>query len=255
MDLESGKIHQVLLNHDAALVLVVETDSVMLWSSGTKKLSKTLKNQDLQRWANHSTNSTQLLAFSPDSITSYSWESLEILSRWVINSPTNSLETTFAVIPEPGRKTSTFPNLTLEVSELIEDVIISQECLYALILISRLGSYHKRSRYLIILDISHLQDTKSSSLDPIIIPEEIASSIERPLTMLGKDHFVFINKSYWVCSWHLGSTGTPAKHFFLPRDWVSADVLDLCKVMEDGTFLCPRKGEVAVIRSSLGRQF
>jgi hypothetical protein len=236
-------------------VLVVGTDSVMLWSAGTKKLPKTLKNRDLQRWANNPTNSTQLLAFSPDSITSYSWESLEILSYWVINSLTNSLGTTSAVIPEPERKTSTISNLTLDILELIEDVIISQECLYALILISRPGSYHKRSRHLIILDISHLQDTESSPLDPIIIPEGIASSIERPLTMLGKDHFVFINKSYWVCSWRLGSTGAPVKHFFLPRDWVSADVLDLCKVIEDGTFLCPRKGEVAVIRSSLGQQF
>jgi WD40 repeat protein len=254
MDLESGKIHQILLNHDITLVLVVETDSVMLWSSRTKELSKTLKNEGLQRWANHPTISSQILAFSPDAITAYSWESLETLSHWVINSPTRSLKITSAVPPEPERKTSTFSNLALEALELIEDVIISQGCFYALILISRLGSYHKRSRDLIILDISHLQDSESS-LDPMNIPEVIASSIERPLAMLGNDHFVFINKSYWVCSWHLGSTLAPVKYFFLPRDWVSADVLDLCKVMEDGTFLCPRKGEVAVIRSSLGRQF
>jgi hypothetical protein len=257
MDREGSKVHQILLNHDATLVLVVETDSVILWSSGTQKISKTLKDQDFRRWANHPTNRNHLLAFTPGSITSYAWKTLSVFTHWEINSPSNSLINTASTgIRE--RKTSHLSNITLENQEQVEDIIISEESVYALVLVSHLGSYHKRTRNLIVLDITHLQDTKSLNLEPIFIPDEIASSIERPLTVLGKDHFIFINKSFWVCSWHLANIGGSrvlAKYFFLPRDWISKDILDLCKVTEDGTFLCPRKGEVAVIRSSLGRQF
>lgn len=36
---------------------------------------------------------------------------------------------------------------------------------------------------------------------------------------------------------------------------MSAEVLDLCQIMADGTFLCPRKGEVAVVKSTLGSEW
>jgi hypothetical protein len=49
-----------------------------------------------------------------------------------------------------------------------------------------------------------------------------------------------------------GAEGGIRGRFFIPRDWVSAEVLSLCRLLADGTVLCPRKGEVAVIRSSLG---
>jgi hypothetical protein len=49
-----------------------------------------------------------------------------------------------------------------------------------------------------------------------------------------------------------GSEGGIRGRFFIPRDWVSAEVLSLCRLLADGTVLCPRRGEVAVIRSSLG---
>ena len=44
------------------------------------------------------------------------------------------------------------------------------------------------------------------------------------------------------------------RHFFLPRDWVSEDLLGLCAVAGNGIMFVTRKGEVAIIRSSLCSQ-
>ena len=38
------------------------------------------------------------------------------------------------------------------------------------------------------------------------------------------------------------------RHYFLPGDWISPDCVALCAVTTEGTVLCPRNGEVAVIK-------
>ena len=45
------------------------------------------------------------------------------------------------------------------------------------------------------------------------------------------------------------------RHYFLPRDWIDAQSLALCMMPDDGTLLCPRKGEVAAIKSGLGSEW
>jgi len=142
---------------------------------------------------------------------------------------------------------------------------------------------------LLIIPVSSLS-RGSVSIDTVIrLPQEVSETIERPLNLLGRDRLVFVDKSFWVSTWRVdfGHGGNAAgsaanetlddrdvrqlsiattlverrrstvpnrltRHFFLPQDWVNADVLRLCQVTADGTFLCPRKGEVAVIKSDLG---
>jgi hypothetical protein len=38
------------------------------------------------------------------------------------------------------------------------------------------------------------------------------------------------------------------QHFFLPGDWIGPNCVALCTVMADGTVLCPRNGEVAIVK-------
>jgi WD40 repeat protein len=40
------------------------------------------------------------------------------------------------------------------------------------------------------------------------------------------------------------------RHFFLPQEWVTSQGLRLCRVLRDGTVLCPARGEVAVLRAT-----
>jgi WD40 repeat protein len=265
VDLDGGKIHQILLSPDASFVMVVDSDTSQLWSSPNKNPCKTLKVQGLQKWANHPLEPQQVLAFTPDCITSYTWVNLEIISQWQINTPTPLFPSapkspTRIERPDLSRHGSSgFSELDLEVHEYVDEVSISYSREYALVLISQQVGLHARPwSHLQILEMSSLQDTEASNIDPVAVPEDIMAAIFRPLGVLGKDQLVFLDKSFWVCSWRLLSTGglsNLVKHFFLPRDWISLEILRLCRILADGTFLCPRKGQVAVIRSSLGRNW
>lgn len=64
----------------------------------------------------------------------------------------------------------------------------------------------------------------------------------------------FIDREFWVRTWdpHDDVEGTASKkHFFIPRDWINMECLELAQVTVDGRFLCPRNGEVAVVHRGL----
>jgi hypothetical protein len=90
------------------------------------------------------------------------------------------------------------------------------------------------------------------------IPLQIAECIEQPVGILADGRLVFLDKALWVCTAQLKSPATRGienvitKHFFVPREWIDTAGLALCKVLADEKFLCPSKGEMAVIRSNIG---
>lgn len=103
-------------------------------------------------------------------------------------------------------------------------------------------------------------------LESIPMPPELVSCIEISLAFLSRDRLVFLDQKFWLCSWRLplpsktttrrpsgtgtldGGTAEIKRHYFFPSDWISPDSVALCTVMADGTVLCPRKGDVAVVK-------
>ena len=106
------------------------------------------------------------------------------------------------------------------------------------------------------------------TLSPVPLPPELVSRIELPLAFLSRDRLVFLDQNFWLCSWRLplpsisntrrpsgsrsldGGTGEIKQHYFFPSDWISPDSIALFRVMSDGTVLCPRNREVAIVRCS-----
>jgi hypothetical protein len=67
-----------------------------------------------------------------------------------------------------------------------------------------------------------------------------------------KGQLVFFDHQYCLSTWDVNAGGDfIRKHFFLPKDWLSPGMLDLCIINEQGTILCPKNGEVAIIRSGI----
>ncbi|KAK8093010.1 WD domain- G-beta repeat containing protein [Apiospora kogelbergensis] len=65
-----------------------------------------------------------------------------------------------------------------------------------------------------------------------------------------QDRVVFLDHQYWLCTWEMELTYTKHKrHFFLPKDWLSPTALQMLALNKKGVLLCPRNGEVAVVRS------
>jgi WD40 repeat protein len=75
-----------------------------------------------------------------------------------------------------------------------------------------------------------------------------------PALTTGNEHVVaFLDHEYWVCTYVLadGRPGRVRRHHFLPRDWINMDCLELAVMRPDGTLLCPRNGEVAIVAGGL----
>ena len=87
------------------------------------------------------------------------------------------------------------------------------------------------------------------------MPLEVTQAVEMPLNILPNGKFVFIDHSFRVCTWPLRSvrgTDDVRRHFSLPIDWVPLQNLGLVHVTAGGDILCPRKGTLSVIQSSIG---
>ena len=105
----------------------------------------------------------------------------------------------------------------------------------------------------IIVKTSSLSSNIQASTDSaytIPIPAKIISNMRKPLGFMN-NNLVYLDSDAWVCTWLVDSGDDASglkRHFFIPRDWLNAETLDLCQVMSNGTFLFPHYGEVAVIR-------
>ncbi|KAK6068745.1 NACHT and WD domain-containing protein [Seiridium cupressi] len=85
----------------------------------------------------------------------------------------------------------------------------------------------------------------------IHVPEHLLREISYPVGIIPDGRLVFLDKGLWVCTAQLNEQASITKHFFIPHDWVTSSGLQLCQVLPDGTFLCPTKGRVAIIKSSI----
>lgn len=93
----------------------------------------------------------------------------------------------------------------------------------------------------------------TTAINPILIPQEIKDQIEITLGLLPKQRLIFLDREYWMCSWRLGAnlaTEKVQRYYFLLKDWLNVESLDLCALISDGRFLIPNNGELAVIRST-----
>ncbi|KAK9775030.1 putative GPI inositol-deacylase [Seiridium cardinale] len=87
------------------------------------------------------------------------------------------------------------------------------------------------------------------------IPKHLLEAISHPVGIIPDGRLVFLDKGLWVCTAQLNEQASITRHFFIPHDWVTSSGAQLCQVLPDGTFLCPTKGRVAIIKSSMASQW
>ncbi|KAH8167533.1 hypothetical protein CIB48_g731 [Xylaria polymorpha] len=189
------------------------------------------------RWENNPKDPNTLFAFTTSHVKAYSWETLGLIYTIPVEIIGGAYDTT-----------STNP-LTMELL---------------------LPSYHPRthlaitsyeesnSKYLTFLALNTSVLRSSSSQETTIraveIPSVIADHVDRPLSILEDGRLVFLDADLWVCTARLlpKPQSRLKRHFFLPRDWLTSAGLLLCRIQADGTLLCPKRGEMAVVKSGIG---
>ncbi|KAI1801646.1 hypothetical protein F4811DRAFT_450319 [Daldinia bambusicola] len=124
------------------------------------------------------------------------------------------------------------------------------------------------------------QKSNTTATTPISLPKGVSSEIALPLQFYSKSHLTFLSRDSSVYSWkpapvhgyssialisgmdYVNVPGAPIdlqpidsiikqskELFVLPGDWINRDNLSLCAIWSaEKSFLCPRNGEVAIVR-------
>lgn len=232
---ERGVMTQVVLSPDGARVLVGFSGASQLWSTRQiSLLGSRLNHTSFHRWIVHPNLDDHILCVTPTVITVHKWEDLTETGRWSISTIDAGSDCSEKVIEVQLAHSNFHLILTLS-----SDVKGKSTSSFALV---HLGSLLAN------------RTAKIGTVKQIRLPDEILDQIERPLNILMSDCLVFVDRSLWVCSWDMASgddSSSIKRKFFIPRDWITLDSLSLLHLTESGTILCPRRGDLAIIKTCL----
>ena len=160
-----------------------------------------------------------------------------------------------------------------ETSESVDSVYVANASLIFVQMSQATEQRLRRQLFLIInfVDLSVSSELGVNTVKAYPVSPAIAKHIEKPLGFVSRPSqglglvttdkealFAFISTEYWICTFlahRNGKGGRIRKHFFLPRDWLNLDCLNLATISEDGTFYCPRNGEIAIVRNGLNEEW
>ena len=261
-----GGIHQILLNRDSTKLLVVSQDAGQIWSiqAGSVVCSGLLERGEQRRWMNLPAQRDFLLGVGPKDLKLVQWEDLaelasfeywEDLLRFGGPSSFDAEEVTNTAM----NQLSLSPSVGFEEGIYVKRAMLTQDGKYLLIQVCKSATRGRSTKRLVAFETSLLAYSYHKNPPPLHdcldISNEVMARIEVPLGILLGNTLVFLDKDLWMCTLRMNSTrqlGDLRRHYFVPRDWASTEGLEQCCLLQDGTFLCPKDGEVAVITSSLG---
>lgn len=261
-----GGIHQILLNKDSTKILTVSQDAGQIWSvkTGSVVFSGVLEKGETRRWMNLPGEGDLLVGVGPKDLIIIQWEdlagvvSLEYPEDWHKFGARSSFDADDATNTFKGQL-SLNSSMGFKEDVKVNKAMLTQDGKYILIQICKLVTQGRSTKRIVAFEISLLarsHHTKSPALhDCLHIPNEVMTKIEVPLGILPEKTLVFLDKDLWMCTLRMNSTRQHSdlkRHYFIPRDWASTESLEQCCILQDGTFLFPKDGEVAVITSSLG---
>lgn len=232
MRMEEAVEHLLLSICDEFLLIAGPTTACVMGLKSKKEVCRvrhSFQNQAL--WINHPSDPTVLIRINASEEREYLWKSLAPKKE----SPNQSLE---------ALNISTSSDIIHRIDQ-VQDHWLLLEILTS---IDRKSS-NFQNRKMELLDIRRLQ--KSASIEGLR-RQRIQGLAEHIRLQIGcvQDRFVFIDHQFWICTWEIESVYSKHKrHFFLPKDWLSPTALRLIVLNKQGTLLCPRNGEVAIVRS------
>lgn len=246
-------VEQILYNPEESLALISTASTAYLWSLKSKEqvCSRSMESRSGRRWANHPFTTEFLIWIDPEFVHIHTWSDLARVS-----SRSDSLiETT---IDRDEANSPSFPPLlpapTLRPAEDEETVQAVAQTADKKHLICEILPYTGQNRSsstdTLRLDLISASDIEVSTIDDVRREDlvSLGGSVQRLLGCY-RDKIIFIDHLNWLCScevsWPMEAI---TQHYVIPRDWLNSSALQLLTLNKYGTLLCPRNGEVALIR-------
>ncbi|MCJ1353732.1 MAG: hypothetical protein MMC33_003719 [Icmadophila ericetorum] len=230
-------VEQFLYSTKEEYLLVAGQTSTCVMSMKSKK-ELCLIRHALQKegvWINHPTDLTVVIRIDSGQEHHYYWKTLEVKSDFLSSSI--------------GAVT-----LTDNSHDSVQRTVIARSQ-WLILEILTMGHIRggSQNRHIELLDLHKLpQQTGSTAGTPKRQRVDELGRHVRRLIGSFQDRVVFMDHHFWLCTWEIEPTYSKHKrHFFLPKDWLSPSALALIVLNNAGTLLCPRNGEVAIVRSGL----
>ncbi|KIX06231.1 uncharacterized protein Z518_04206 [Rhinocladiella mackenziei CBS 650.93] len=265
LKLEGRAIHQMLVDPLSCQLLVISDDLAQVWSitDGAVKTSVNMYQAAQRGWINHPTNSEMFLGIGTQDIQVYHWVDLQQVHQFRISNEAFSLarQPTFNIREEDSsselRRIKRASWRQEGPAGKVYRSMLTQDCRHIIAHIKEYLVSGKVQKRLLVVETSALEFTENGtephSIHYLRIPPQVAEKIEFPLGILPGSKLVFFDRDLWVCSMVLNSRASLdsfKRHYFIPRDWTSVESIEQCSLLRDGTLICPRDGDVIIVRSN-----
>ncbi|KAI4107872.1 MAG: hypothetical protein LQ339_002482 [Xanthoria mediterranea] len=233
-------VQQFLFSHDEKLLLISTATSDHVWNMKTKKeiCSRRWGLRQSRRWIAHPLRPSLLVWIDPKEVHTYTWSTLEQ------SDPPQDPSRTPQVL-KPGHSST---------NKIVQWIALTEN--QQTIVFETLPSTgHTSTRASSGLHLELLSTSNFRRQHPHAISSDCMADLAgRVKRLIGtyQDTIVFLDHDYWVCTWRIESEVLDVKrHFFLPRDWLNSGTLQMAVLNRQGTFFCPKYGDVAIVRGGL----
>lgn len=259
--IDEDGITQLLFSSNDKYLLVSTISASWIWDVSAKKLCHRKHTSPRHiKWIEHPKDQSRLVSIDAGEVRIFHWDGFVGLT---LDDGLHFVQTN----PDPvsgKRKTSSpipssLARLDLGYSTEQEEIVdyVTQTNDKSSIIFEAIPSGgHDRDR----LKSRRIELFRAIDVDPnvsqrqILLKSNIRDIAGEVSKLMGtyQNQVVFFNHKHWLCTWEIG---TPAKaykrHFFLPKDWINSETLSLSVLSDQGTLLCPRNGEVAIIKNGI----
>ncbi|TLD28422.1 hypothetical protein PspLS_03370 [Pyricularia sp. CBS 133598] len=273
-----GPILQLMLQPDGSHLMVHTESTVYLISTTDLAVSKSVPMGTAKcRWIVHPQNPALIIGLGPRLAQVLDWDLVEYetynISYMTVHDVDNPHSTTATVSPSQ--------------THALERVLVTHDKKRILVQLAAVEGSAGEKMFLSLEASSLLssaapQQTTSAAavkaeprvISPIILDTTVSSQISLVLGFSPSNRLVYLSRSFQVCLWNMspvpqpppklklphaadgwhasqGPTMPGSEIFSLPGDWISRECVRLCCLWpNEKAILCPRNGEVGVIRSS-----
>lgn len=241
---------QILFNHDENMVLISTFSTDLVW--GLKEKRELCRRQWVshqgRRWVEHPLNAELLIWIdAAGGVHTYKWTTLKY-SDTTMPSPVASVKPTPVLCGmQASTRAGTHERLVQWISLTRDKRYLVYETLPNTTHTSTRSSDGLHLEFLSIMDlvVYHPHALESECM------ADLAGQVQRLIGTF-EDTVVFLDQDYWLSSWKINTGVNEVKrHFFLPKDWLNASTLHMAALNSQGTFFCPKHGDVAIVRNGM----
>ncbi len=259
--IKTDGINQLLFSTNEKYLLVSTMSAEWIWDVSAKKICHIRKHSSPRctKWIEHPKDQSRLVSIDAGEVHIFDWNEFVNLSsdqglqlvRTSHDAATGKQKMSHPIslsLAQPGHG-------QLKEEEAINCITQTNDKRY--IIFEALPSDgHDRDR----VKRRRIELIRTIDVDPnapqrqIILQSNIQELAGEVLKLVGsyQNQVVFFNHQYWLCTWEIGkAVKTYRRHLFLPKDWINSETLSLNVLSDHGTLLCPRNGQVAIIKNGI----